>query len=669
MCREILDNLLSGTKAGFKATRNLVFNQKAERSTMNRQKSREIVENVLSGMKAGFKSILNFEHPFEREKMFNQKSSSKLSATLLALILGASVLWVSPAVAAEKEMVRDPATGKMVTAPEYGGTLTFPSKNELLDQDPSIGGYWAQYQISGVQEKLAIVDWALPRDVFAMNTFLSPPEHFIGWLAESWSSPDLQTFIVKVRQGVRWHDKAPVNGRELTAEDVAWTYRRIGGLLDWKPEFNFSLRNFPWESIEATDRYTVVFKLTEPRLDLQDTVLADDGAWILPPEVIEQHGNYSDWRNVVGTGAYQLDDFQPGVRKRWVRNPDYWGFDEKYPDNRLPYVDEMVSLFMQEEATYTAALRTGQVDMLTIGGGITLSTFEAVNAVQKTNPEIQAFPLFARANQVSGMNIRRPPFDDIRVRKAMNMAIDRDAINESYYGGYAYPTVDGFVGTGMGSLHTPFEEWPADLQAEYSYNPQEAERLLDEAGLPRGADGVRLRVTYDHRDVIDLGWVEIVAGYWKEIGVEVEINVMDTGNWVDRGSRGLYEMRTGDSGWEQTPAQNMNFYGALYNYEGEGQPNQMVEYVGGVRDATLDRIFEAYLAATSKEDHIPIFKEYNEYIMRQHFQVYGHKAPLFQLAHPWVKGFNGETQLSSSDALLYLTRIWLDQDLKREMGY
>ena len=72
---------------------------------------------------------------------------------------------------------------------------------------------------------------------------------------------------------------------------------------------------------------------------------------------------------------------------------------------------------------------------------------------------------------------------------------------------------------------------------------------------------------------------------------------------------------------------------------------------------------------TSKEDYIPIFKEYNEYIMRQHFQVYGHKAPGFQVAHPWVKGWNGELQLSSSDSLLYLTRIWLDQDLKREMGY
>ena len=153
----------------------------------------------------------------------------------------------------------------------------------------------------------------------------------------------------------------------------------------------------------------------------------------------------------------------------------------------------------------------------------------------------------------------------------------------------------------MGPLHTPFEEWPADLQAEYSYNPQEAERLLDQAGLPRGADGVRLRVTYDHRDVIDLGWLEIVAGYWKEIGVEVEITVMDTGAWVDRRARGVYEMTTGDSGWDLSPSHIMSFYGYVHDYQGVGQSNQAGEYTGGVKDATMSRLYEAFYAATSKE--------------------------------------------------------------------
>ena len=635
---------------------------------MNRHKSREIVDNVPSGTKACFKSILNiFKHSNGESRMFNQRSSSKLSATLLALILGASVLWVSPAVAAEKKMVKDPTTGKMVTVPEYGGTLTIPGKNELLDQDPSIGGHWAAFQISGVQEKLAILDWATSTRRVCDEPLLTnrPSTSSVGWQRVG-RVPTHKTFIVTVRQGVHWHNKAPVDGRELTAEDVAWTYRRIGGLLDWKPEFTYNLRNFRWQSIEATDRYTVVFKLTEPRLDFVDTVLGENDTWILPPEVIEQHGNYSDWRNVVGTGAYQLDDFQPGCTQAvGAQSRLPWGFDEKYPDNKLPYIDEILSLFMKDEATATAAFRTGQVDMLNIGGGITLTTFEAVNAVQKTNPDMQVFPYYIRALQVSGMNIRRPPFDDIRVRKAMNMAIDRAAINESYYGGYAYPTVQGFVGAGLGPLHTPFEEWPADLQAEYSYNPEKAEQLLDEAGLPRGSDGVRLRVTYDHRDVIDLGWLEIVASYWKEIGVEVEINVMDTGAWVDRRARGVYEMATGDSGWDLNPTHIMSFYGHALN----NSSDQSREYAGGVEDATMSRLYEAFNAATSKEAWIPIMKEFNEYIMRQHFQVYGHKAPLFQLAHPWVKGFNGETQLHGAEEHLVLSRIWLDQDLKREMGY
>ncbi len=169
MSRAIVDNLLSGTKAGFKATRNLVFNQKAERSTMNRQKSRGIVDNLLSGTKAGFKAILNFEHSIERKKMDHQKSKSNFRATLLALILGLIVLWTgSAAVAAEKKYVTDPSTGKVVSAPEYGGTLTHVLKNTSLVASKLDAWYshLALFITSGVVEKLAVVDWAIDRDTY-----------------------------------------------------------------------------------------------------------------------------------------------------------------------------------------------------------------------------------------------------------------------------------------------------------------------------------------------------------------------------------------------------------------------------------------------------------------------------------------------------------------------
>ena len=174
-------------------------------------------------------------------------------------------------------------------------------------------------------------------------------------------------------------------------------------------------------------------------------------------------------------------------------------------------------------------------------------------ALLGTNPDIQVGTYFQRALQVSGLNIRRPPFDDIRVRQAMQMALDRDAINDSYYGGFAQRKPSGYFGDASGPVYTPFEEWPQELQDAYSYNPEEAEQLLDEAGYPRGADGVRFKVTYDFRniEVIDLGYVEIAAGYWKEIGVEVEITLHDTGSWVPRRVDGLYDMTTGDQAWDQ----------------------------------------------------------------------------------------------------------------------
>ncbi|MDP7629529.1 MAG: hypothetical protein QGF03_02920, partial [SAR324 cluster bacterium] len=150
---------------------------------------RGTLENVLSGMKAGFKAILNLEHPFARKKMFNLKSSSKLSATLLALILGASVFMAGQVWAAK--YVTDPTTGKTWTAPEYGGTLTqgvrgFPPNNN--SDGWSVHPGWASHLISGVNEKLAFVDWGQSRDIWT-GTQPWTTEMFIGNLAESWSMP------------------------------------------------------------------------------------------------------------------------------------------------------------------------------------------------------------------------------------------------------------------------------------------------------------------------------------------------------------------------------------------------------------------------------------------------------------------------------------------------
>ena len=149
---------------------------------------------------------------------------------LLTFILVVTALWVGSAVAAEKKMVMDPSTGEMVEAPRYGGTFTQVQKCEA----PRNADIWfssVAHTISGVIEKLGIGNWAIPRDEYNFNPGFWIPEFArTGHLAESWEQPDPTTYVLKIRQGVHWHNKAPMNSREFDAYDVEWNYHRYAGL-------------------------------------------------------------------------------------------------------------------------------------------------------------------------------------------------------------------------------------------------------------------------------------------------------------------------------------------------------------------------------------------------------------------------------------------------------
>ena len=190
-----------------------------------------------------------------------------------------------------------------------------------------------------------------------------------GRLAESWETPDDTTFIFHIRDGVRWHDKAPMNGRLLTAQDIEFNFHRMVGLGEFAaagPSAFGGASNLlavPFESVTATDDSTVVMNLTEPYLPAFELITQDLMVWIMPPEVIKEHGGIADWRNLVGTGPFELTDWREGSSSTRTRNPDYWGHDEKYPENRLPYVDEVRYLIIPEEATLQAALLSGKIDL------------------------------------------------------------------------------------------------------------------------------------------------------------------------------------------------------------------------------------------------------------------------------------------------------------------
>ena len=270
---------------------------------------KEVIMSIIKKLVASFVG-LNLAGP---------RSAMKLLSVLLAFILGAT-LWVGPTAAAEKKYVTDPTTGKVVSAPEYGGTITQARAYDAdFRPDPYIGGPVSLIITSGVNEKLALVDWAIDRDIYPfMGVYVAPVYALRGALAESWEQPDDTTYIFHIRKGVHWHDKPPVNGRELTAKDVEHSFHRMLGNKLTGTQFSEAepspaatvLVALPWESVTATDKYTVVMKLKELRLAALNFILDYAGMVIQPPEVIEEYGDMKDWRNVVGTGPFELTPFR-----------------------------------------------------------------------------------------------------------------------------------------------------------------------------------------------------------------------------------------------------------------------------------------------------------------------------------------------------------------------
>src|SRR5215467_7666108 len=145
------------------------------------------------------------------------------------------------------------------------------------------------------------------------GTFMVEPD-----LAERWEAPDDTTYIFYLRQGVTWHKKPPVHGRELVAEDVKFTFDR--SRTEPANPLRFALD--PVDRVEVVDRYTVKFVLKEPFVWLVETLANPVGTWIVAPEVVNQFGDLKKPETAIGTGPFTLEHYEPNVKAVFKRNPD-----------------------------------------------------------------------------------------------------------------------------------------------------------------------------------------------------------------------------------------------------------------------------------------------------------------------------------------------------------
>ncbi|MCX6023471.1 MAG: ABC transporter substrate-binding protein, partial [Chloroflexi bacterium] len=237
-----------------------------------------------------------------------------------------------------------------------------------------------------------------------------------GDLAKSWDlSKDGLVYTFKLHEGVKYQNLPPVNGRELTSEDVKWNYE----------EYKSGVQGSTFEnvaSIETPDKYTVKITLKEANVDFLPSLAAM--AFIRPKEIKDAEGSFR--QKAIGTGPFILDKWTPKQGENYSRNPGY--FEKDSAGGALPYLDKANKFVISDVSAHRAAYRSKQVDV------VTNSTVGLAKEIKDSDPDTvfmsNGSGLF-RGN-VNGMLLRmdKPPFNDLRVRRAISMGIDRKTISD-----------------------------------------------------------------------------------------------------------------------------------------------------------------------------------------------------------------------------------------------
>jgi peptide/nickel transport system substrate-binding protein len=457
------------------------------------------------------------------------------------------------------------------------------------------------------------------------GTFIVEPD-----LAERWEEPDDTTYVFYLRRGVKWHNKPPVNGRELVAEDVKFTFDRF--LSEKGNPSRYFLDSV--DRVEVVDRYTVKFVLHEPFVWLLDMLASATSMWIIAPEAAQQYGDFKRVETAIGTGPFILERYEPNVKTVFRRNPDYF-----VPG--LPYVDGVEWLVVEDESTGLAMYRTGQIDA---GPGLQWDVRQAdLDSLKQSHPQLRYQDMLANNATTIWMRTDKSPFTDVRVRRAMSHAIDRQGLIEAVWmRGELSPAVP----RGLAEWSLPIEQLGEGAKY-YRYDPQEARRLLTEAGYAKGFK-TTLNATGGYgRDMLDA--VQLVQRYLKEVGIEVELKIQEYGAYQATTGQGKFEglaMGPYALGWEADSS--------LY---GQYMPDQLRNR-GHVNDPSLAAMLKEQRRIKDPEARKHVIFDIQRYAAEQQYYVYLSSQVITASWQAYMKNFapNLTADFGSRAAALWLDR-------------
>ncbi len=540
----------------------------------------------------------------------------------------------------------------LAQAPQYGGTLNIGMVYVTLSPlswDPSDWAWKFQQDTGPMYEQLFAGDLSKStrnggKHPFKADAWL-PSDGIRGEIAETWEWKDNPLRVeVKLRKGIMFPEKPGVMAaRELVADDVVQSYTRLDKSPKRIPTYFDHV-----ESVEAAGTHTVVFKFKAYNAEWDYRFGWGYYSGIVPKEVID--AGAGNWKNANGSGPFQLTDYIQGNAVTYSKNPVYWDKEKiAGAEHKLPFVDKIVYRTIKDEATFLAALRTAKLDVLEA------VRWSAVDELKKSAPHLQWSRSLDTGGTFLAMRVDQKPFDDIRVRRALNMAVNKKEIVTSFYNGnaelFAYPMHPDYLG-----YFEPLEQMPDSVKELFTYNPDKAKALLKEAGFPNGFS-FKVQVCSCSPDHMDL--LPLVAAYLEKVGVKIEIQPMEYGAFLSamttKTNAPGYFMRNGHT--NPTTSIRKSFISKqVWN------PSQY-------SDPEFDKRMNAVYLEPDEAKRQDALKSMTREIVDKAPYVWLPTPYTYTAWWPWVKNYGGELRVGSERPGPIHARMWIDRDLKKKLGY
>ena len=352
----------------------------------------------------------------------------------------------------------------------------------------------------------------------------------LPYLADSWEvSDDGLAFTFHLHEGIKFQDGTPFN-----AEAVKYNFDRIKDPATMSEEGITYLG--PYLKTEVVDEYTAALYFETPHAMLLNN-LANAVLCMVSPTAATQWGVEEFQDHLIGTGPFLFKEWKRAEYIRLEKNPDYWGGPAFFDHQGTAYLDSIVFKFVSESTVRTGILQTGEVQI-----AAELATTDL--PMLKDDPNIQLEVLQNPGTGIILMfNMSKAPTDDLKVRQALNYAIDQKAISELLY--------QGIMAASYGPLASTTPCYWSGVEQMYPYDPEKAKALLEEAGWVdsdgdgiRDKDGVPLLLEFPthgkfpvYRDP-----APIVQAQLKEVGIEVNVQNLAGAGWMEAARTGTHNI-------------------------------------------------------------------------------------------------------------------------------